>query len=64
MVLILKNKQNKKIDTKLTQYGHHSLFSIIVSTRLRNGLHTFKINSSNILFRSSSIAVLSGPIFG
>ena len=35
----------------------------IVSTRLRNDLLVFKINSSNILFHSSSIAVLSVPIF-
>ena len=40
------------------------IFSIIVSTRLRNGFHAFKINSSDILFHSSSIAVLSEPIFG
>ena len=38
-------------------------FSIIVSTRLQNDLLTFKINSSDILFSSSSIAVFSEPIF-
>ena len=40
------------------------IFSIIVSTGLPNDLHAFKINSSEILFHSSSIAVLSEPIFG
>ena len=40
------------------------LFTIIVSTHLRNDLHAFKINSSDILFHSSSIEVLSEPIFG
>ena len=38
-------------------------FSIIVSTYLPNDLHAFKINSQNILFYSSSIVVLSEPIF-
>ena len=37
---------------------------MVVSTCLRNDLHAFKINSSDILFHSSSIAVLSEPIFG
>ena len=41
-----------------------AIFSIIVPTRLRNDLHAFKINSSDILFHSFSIAVLSEPIFG
>ena len=39
-----------------------AIFSIIVSTRIRNDLHAFKMNSSSILFNSSSIAVLSKPI--
>ena len=39
-------------------------FSIIESTPLRNDLHAFKINYSAILFNTSSIAVLSEPIFG
>ena len=39
-------------------------FSIIVSTHLWNELHAFKINSSDILFPSFSIAVLSESIFG
>ena len=39
-------------------------FSVIVSTPPRKALHAFKINSSNILFDSSSIAVLSESIFG
>ena len=38
-------------------------FSIIVSTHPLNDLHAFKINSLVILFHSSSIAVLSEPIF-
>ena len=41
-----------------------TIFSNNVSTRLRNDLHTVKINSSDILFHSSSVAVLSEPIFG
>ena len=36
---------------------------IIMSTCLWNDLNAFKINSSDILFHSSSIAVLSEPIF-
>ena len=35
-----------------------------MSTCLWNNLHAFKTNSSDILFYSSSIAVLSKPIFG
>ena len=38
--------------------------SIIVSTYFRNDSHAFKTNSSDILFQSSSIPVLSEPIFG
>ena len=41
-----------------------AIFSIIVSTCLRNDLHAFKIDSSDILFHSSSITVFSEPIFG
>ena len=41
-----------------------TIFSVIVSTCFRNDLHAFKINSSKILFYSSSIAVLSELIFG
>ena len=40
-----------------------TFFSIIVLTHLRNDSLAFKINSSDILFHSSSIAVLSEPIF-
>ena len=40
-----------------------TIFSIILSTWFRNDLHVFKINSSNILFHSFSVAVLSDPIF-
>ena len=36
---------------------------IIVSTQLQKDLHASKINSSNILFHSSSPAVLNEPIF-
>ena len=39
------------------------IFSIIVSTCLQNNLHTFKINSTDIIFHSSSIADLSEPTF-
>ena len=40
-------------------------FLIIVSSHLRNDLHAFKMNLSEILFHSSSIALLlSEPIFG
>ena len=35
-----------------------TIFSFIVSNHLRNDLNTFKINSSDILVHSSSIAVL------
>ena len=41
-----------------------TIFPMIVSTRLRDDLHTFKINNPDILFHSSSIAVISEPIFG
>ena len=40
-----------------------TIFSV-VSTRLRNDLPDSKINPSDILLDSSSVAVLSGPIFG
>ena len=40
-----------------------AIFSIIESTCLRNDLYPFKINSSNILFHYSTVAVISGPIF-
>ena len=50
-------------NSKFTQYDSHFFKSIIVSTRLRNKLHAFKINSSDIWFCSSSIVVLSEPIF-
>ena len=33
-------------------------FSIIVSTHFQNDLHACKINSSDILFHSSSIAIV------
>ena len=39
-----------------------AFFSVIVSTRPRKDLAAFKINSSDILFHSSSIAILSEPI--
>ena len=39
-------------------------FSMILSTRIRNDFNTFKINSSDILFHSLLIAILSEPIFG
>ena len=38
-------------------------FFNILSTCLRNDLHAFKINSPDILFHSSLIAILSEPIF-
>ena len=41
-----------------------AIFLITTSTRLRNDLHAFKVNSSSILFHSSSLAVLSQLIFG
>ena len=41
-----------------------TIFSIIVLTHLRNNLHAFKIDSSDILYHSSSIAGLNEPIFG
>ena len=65
LILILKNKQqSKKIHTKLYIYSvWPPFFKIILSTILRNDLHVLKINSSDILFHSSSIAVLSEPIF-
>ena len=37
-------------------------FFIIVSTRFRNDWLVFKINSSEILFHSSLISILSEPI--
>ena len=40
-----------------------TIFFIIETKRHRNGLHAFKINSSDILFHSSSIVVLSKQIF-
>ena len=62
---IKQTQQNKKIDTKQYIYSiWPPFFSIILSTYLRNVLHAFKINSSDILFHSSSITVLSEPIFG
>ena len=39
-------------------------FSIIVSTPIRNDLHVPRINSFDIYFHSSSIAVLKKTIFG
>ena len=60
-MLILKTKQqNKKIDTN---HKISTFFSIIVSTRIRNYLHPFKINSSDILFYPTSTVVLSKLIF-
>ena len=53
--------QNKKIVNLLNTTA---IFSILVTTGLWNNLHTFKINSSDILFYSFLIAVLSKPIFG
>ena len=41
-----------------------AIFLIIVSAYLRNDLHALKINSSDILFHSFSIEVLSKPLFG
>ena len=41
-----------------------TFFSIVVSTRIRNDLHIFKVDSSDILFHSSSMVVLSEPMFG
>ena len=64
------NQKNFKIigvskqNSKFTQYGCHFFSSIIVSTHLQNNLQAFKIKSSDILFHSSSIAVLNQPIFG
>ena len=47
---------------KFTQYGHHFL-KIIVSTRLRNDLHVFIINYSDIIFHPSSTAnILDGKL--
>ena len=63
----LKNKQPfKKIDTKQYIYSICPPFSFsdIFSTRLRNDLHDFKINSSDILFQSSSIAVYPNQYLG
>ena len=40
-----------------------TIFSIVASLHLRNDLHAFTIDSSDILFHSSSIAVLNEPIF-
>ena len=40
-----------------------TIFSIIVSTHLRNDFPAFKINSSDTLFHSSSVAVLIEPIY-
>ena len=62
----------KKIQTTKWDYRYKTgnllnlpvtFISFIVSTRFRNDLHVFKINSSDILFHSSSIAVLSESIF-
>ena len=39
-----------------------TIFFIIAATRLRNDLHPNKINSSHILFRSFSFAILSESI--
>ena len=61
-----KNKpQNKNTDTKELVYSiWPPFFSIIVSICLRNDVDVFKIESSDILFHFSSIAVLSEPILG
>ena len=40
------------------------IFSIIVSTRLRNDFYVFKIDSTDILFYSSPIAVLNQYLDG
>ena len=53
-----------KIETKLNLLNTAAIFSVIVSTRLWYDLYAFKIISSDFLFHSSSIAVLSEPIFG
>ena len=45
-------------------YNMASIFSVIVSTRLWNDLDAFKRNPSDILFHSSSKAVLSEQMFG
>ena len=41
-----------------------TILSTIVSTIFRNDFHTFKINSSDILFHSSSISPLAELNFG
>ena len=41
-----------------------AIFLIIVSTNLQNNFHTFKINSSEILFHSILKEVFTKPIFG
>ena len=70
LILILKNKQERRStqNNKCTQHGcffffFFFFFTIILSTRLGNHLHALKINSSDILFHSSAMAVLSEPIF-
>ena len=50
-------------NNKFTHHGHY-LFQLLKSKRLRNDLYAFKINYSDILFHSSSITILSEPIFG
>ena len=66
LILIKKKHQNKKIHKKnpVNLLNMVAIFSMIVSTHLRNDVHAFKINSLDILFYSSSIAILSEPIFG
>ena len=60
LILILKYEQQ---NSKSTQYGYHFLKKLFLK-HLQNDLNAFKINSSEILFYSSSITVLWEPIFG
>ena len=47
------------IDKTVTLHNMTAIFSITASTRIQNVLHAFKMNSSDTLFNSSSIAVLT-----
>ena len=58
----MNNKIGRYTQNSKFTYGHN-FFSIILSIHIRNDLHAFKINSSEILFHSSLIAVLSESIF-
>ena len=65
LILLLKNKQKKKDrHTKKVNLLNMAIIILsIVSTRLQNYLHAFKVTSSDILFPSSLISVLNEPIF-